>query len=196
MCTFGGTMLLRREMPSDIPAVRRLVTEAFAVDPRTGQSVEGEPVEVRLLDQLRASDAWMPPLSWVAVDGKEVLGYAVCTRAHVDGTAVVGLGPIGVQPKRQRAGVGSALMHALLGAGDALDVPLVGLLGDPAYYGRFGFRPSADLAILPPDPAWGDYFQVRALSAHSVELAGTFAYSRAFDDLEESGHEVARCVTS
>ncbi len=66
----------------------------------------------------------------------------------------------------------------------ALDVPLVGLLGDPAYYGRFGFRPSTELAILPSDPTWGDYFQVRALSVHSVGLAGTFAYARAFDDLE------------
>ncbi len=183
MHTYGDAMLLRRETPSDIPDVRRLMTEAFAVDPRTRKPMEGEPVEVRLLDQLRASDAWMPPLSWVAVDGEEVLGYAVCTRAHVDGTAVVGLGPIGVQPKRQRSGVGSALIHALLGASDALDVPLVGLLGDPAYYDRFGFCPSADLAIVPPNPAWGDDFQVRALSAHSVGLAGTFAYSRAFDDL-------------
>lgn len=177
-------MLLRLETPSDMPAVRRLVTEAFAVDPRTREPVEGEPVEVRLLDQLRASDAWIPRLSWVAVDGEEVIGYAVCTRAQVSGTAVVCLGPIGVQPTLQRSGVGSALMHALLGASDALDVPLVGLLGDPAYYGRFGFRPSADLAILPPDPAWGDYFQVRALSAHSVGLAGAFAYSRAFDDVK------------
>lgn len=177
-------MLLRRETPSDIDAVRRIVAQAFARDPRTGLPVQGEPVEVRLLDQLRASDAWMPPLSWVAVDGDEIVGHAVCTSAQVDSTAVVGLGPIGVQPHRQRAGVGSALMHALLGATDALSVPLVGLLGDPSYYGRFGFRPSTDLAVLPPDPGWGRHFQVRVLSAHNEGLRGTFRYAQAFQDLE------------
>lgn len=177
-------MFLRREQPSDLDAVRRVVAAAFARDPRTGLRVQGEPGEVRLLDRLRDSDAWIPPLSWVAVDGDEVVGYAVCTRAQVDSTAVVGLGPIGVEPDRQRAGIGSALVHALLGAADVLDVPLIGLLGDPGYYGRFGFRPSTDHAVLPPDSDWGPYFQARVLSAHDEGLRGTFRYARAFQDLD------------
>ena len=183
-CSYGRAVLVRRETSSDTAAARRVVAEAFARDPRTGSPVSGEPVEVRLLDQLRASDAWVPALSWVAVDDGAVIGHAVCTRAQVGSTPVVALGPIGVRPQRQRTGVGSALVHALLGAADALEVPLVALLGDPGYYGRFGFRPSTDLGVLPPDPAWGRYFQVRALSAHDGGVRGTFRYAQPFADLE------------
>lgn len=175
---------MRRETPSDIDAVRQVVAQAFARDARTGLLVQGEPVKVRLLDRLRVSDAWRPALSWVAVDGDDIVGHAVCTTAHVSSTAVVGLGPVGVDPRQQRTGVGSALVHALIGAADVLDVPLVGLLGDPAYYGRFGFRPSTDVAVLPPDAAWGRHFQVRALSAHDEGLRGTFRYAHAFDGLD------------
>lgn len=170
-------------MPSDIGAVRRVVAQAFVRDPRTGLAVQGEPVEVGLLDRLRTCEGWLPRLSWVAVDGDEVVGHVVCTRAHVDSTQVVGLGPIGVAPHRQRAGVGSALVHAVLGAADALDVPLVGLLGDPAYYGRFGFRPSTELGVLSPDPEWGPHFQALPLSGHTEDVRGTFRYAQPFQDL-------------
>ena len=176
-------MLLRREDSSDVEAVRQVVAQAFARDPRTGLPVEGQPPEVRLVDQLRASDAWLPALSWVAVDGDEVVGHAVCTSATVDHFGVVALGPLGVVPHMQRSGVGTALVHAVLGAADALDVPLVGLLGDPDYYGRFGFRPSTDVGVLPPDPAWGRSFQVRALSAYAEGLRGRFRYASPFRDL-------------
>ena len=64
----------------------------------------------------------------------------VCSRGHVDQAPVLALGPLSVRPDRQRGGVGSALMHAVLGAADALGEPLVALIGNPAYYRRFGFR--------------------------------------------------------
>ena len=54
-------------------------------------------------------------------------------------------------------------MHAVLGAAEALDAPLVALLGNPGFYRRFGFVPSTDVGIEAPDPAWGVHFQVRPL---------------------------------
>ncbi len=74
-------------------------------------------------------------------------------------------------------------MHAVLAAADALDEPAVCLLGSPAYYSRFGFRRSTDVGIDPPDPAWGEHFQVRLLTAWTAELRGTFRYAAAFDRL-------------
>lgn len=106
----------------------------------------------------------------------------VCTRGHVDGSPALGLGPIGVRPDRQRRGVGGALMHAVLGAADALDESLVALLGDPGYYERYGFRVSSQYGIAPPDPGWGTSFQIRTLSAYRP-LTGTFAYPAPFDRL-------------
>ncbi|MBV1940904.1 N-acetyltransferase [Streptomyces sp. BV286] len=171
-------MLTRRETPADVSAVRAVIAAAFA-KPDTP-----DPVEATLLDALRTCDGWLPELSYVAVDEKdEVVGHVVCTRGHVDGVPAVGLGPIGVRPDLQRRGVGRALMHAVLGAADALGEPLVALLGSPAYYGRHGFRTSTELGIHAPDPAWGEYFQVRTLTAYDPAVRGTFTYAEPFGDL-------------
>ncbi len=71
-------------------------------------------------------------------------------------------------------------MDALLGAADAQDVPLVVLLGSPQYYGRFGFRPAAELGVTPPEPKWGSAFQARPLRAYTPSVAGAFEYAPAF----------------
>ncbi len=118
----------------------------------------------------------------VEPDG-QIVGHVVATRGHVDGRPALGLGPIGVLSRVQRRGVGSALMHAVLAAADARDEPLVVLLGHTEYYPRFGFVPSTELGIAPPDPEWAAHFQARALTAHTPELTGTFEYAKPFNDL-------------
>ncbi|MFD6423958.1 GNAT family N-acetyltransferase [Streptomyces sp. NPDC060198] len=169
-------MLIRRETPDDILAVTTVTALAFA------QPETPVPVEVTLLDQLRACDGWLPELSLVAIsDGDEVVGHVVCTRGRVGTARALGLGPLSVHPDHQRRGVGLALVHAVLGAADALDEPLVALLGSPAYYGRFGFRTGTDHGITAPDPSWGEYFQVRTLTAHTPALRGVFTYAEPFD---------------
>ena len=72
-------------------------------------------------------------------------------------------------------------MYALLGAAQARDETLVGLLGEPAYYGRFGFVAAAEFGIMPPDPAWGAYFQV--LVPVGRPPAGGFRYAAPFAEL-------------
>jgi putative acetyltransferase len=171
-------VLIRREAPADIPAVRALTAAAFA---KPGTTV---PAEAVLLDELRGCEGWLPQLSLVAVNERdEVAGHVLCTRGHVDTAPVVALGPLSVHPDHQRRGVGLALVHTALGAADALGEPLVALLGSPAYYSRYGFHPSTQYGITAPDPDYGDYFQVRTLSAYRPTLRGTFAYAAPFNDL-------------
>ncbi len=74
-------------------------------------------------------------------------------------------------------------MHAVLAAADATGEPLVALLGDPAFYQRFGFAAASKLGIAAPDPAWGSHFQARALSSAPRGLTGTFRYASPFDEL-------------
>ena len=71
-------------------------------------------------------------------------------------------------------------MHAVLGAADALGEPLVGLLGDPRYYARFGFVAADSLGIAPDQPDWASHFQVRPLSTWTPALTGTFRYADPF----------------
>jgi putative acetyltransferase len=141
-------------------------------------------VEVPLVDWLRDCPAWIPELSLVAADADgTVVGHVVCTRATIGSARALGLGPLSVRPDRQRQGVGSALMHAVLGAADALGEPLVVLLGSTEYYQRFGFRLASEYGIMPKQPQWAPHFQVRTLTSYDQGLRGPFEYAEPFDRL-------------
>jgi putative acetyltransferase len=169
-------MLVRRELTGDEAAIRAVTAAAFA---RPGEDV---PVEAPLVDWLRASAAWIPELSLVALDPDGgVAGHVVCTRGAIVAAPVLALGPLSVRPDRQRRGVGTALTHAVLGAADALGEPLVALLGSTSYYPRFGFRPGCEYGITPQRPEWEAHFQVRTLTAYDPALRGAFAYPEPFD---------------
>jgi putative acetyltransferase len=165
-------LTVRREGPGDMGPIRDVHRTAFG---------GGEPVEAGLVDALRADAAWLPHLSLVAARNGETVGHVVATRARVGDVPALGVGPLGVLPTAQGRGVGRALMYALLGAAQARDETIVGLLGEPAYYGRFGFVTATDVGITPPDPGWGRYFQV--LVTGGRPSTGTFRYAPPFDEL-------------
>ncbi len=171
-------MLVRRETPDDIDAIAAVTTAAF------GRVAEpGVPPETELLGHLRTGGEWLSPLSLVAELDGEVIGHVVCTRGFLEDAPALGLGPISVLPAHQRRGVGEALMHAVLGAAEALEEPLVCLVGDPHFYSRFGFVTAESLGIGAPDPSWGVAFQARPLSRSGPIPTGTFRYARAFAEL-------------
>ena len=165
-------MLIRRERPTDANAIRALHRAAFA---------PSEHDHGRLVDELRTDGDAVPALSLVAEIDGVVVGHVVCSYGRVDGRRCLGLGPIGILPDHQRTGVGSALVHAVIAAADALDEPAIVLLGHASYYPRFGFEPAVDHGIVPPED-WGrDVFMVRRLRAWDGTLRGTFRFAPAFD---------------
>jgi putative acetyltransferase len=165
-------VLIRREQPTDVDAIHAVHADAFETA-----------LEAGLVRALRADAGWLPELSLVAERDGAVVGHVVCTRAHVGDAPALGLGPLGVREHHQRTGVGSALMHAVLGAADALREPVVVLLGHRDFYPRFGFVPATTLGIEPPEPDWGDHFQARPLTAYTPKLRGGFAYAKPFTEL-------------
>ncbi|WP_395309020.1 N-acetyltransferase [Mycobacterium sp. AMU20-3851] len=175
-------MLIRRETPADIESISSVVGAAFRGAERSAPPVEpgGAPGEVTLVSWLREDAGWIPELSLVAVEDRTVVGHVVASRAFVDDQPAIGLGPLSVSPERQKSGVGAALMHAALGAADALGESLVGLLGEPSYYGRFGFVPARTVGIAGSDASWGDYFQIRTLTRYTGQ-SGSFRYAAPFD---------------
>ena len=168
-------MLIRRERPVDHAAVDAVHEAAF-----------GRRAEADLLSALRRGPWWVPELSLVAEGatgsgGGGITGHVVTTRGTLGAEPALGLGPIGVAPAAQGRGIGTALVHAVLAAAEARGETLVAVLGDPAFYRRFGFRPSTELGITAPDPAWGTSFQARRLAGR--ERVGPFRYAAPFDTL-------------
>jgi putative acetyltransferase len=172
----AALMLIRRAAPDDRAAIFTVHAAAFA---RPDSATAGEAYLVEKLDQ--AGDV-VAPLSLVAeVDG-HVIGHVVCTQAHVDQQPSLGVGPLGVLPDNQGRGVGSALMHAVLAAADAIDESEVVLVGDPRYYQRFGFQLAEPLGVLPTSAEWTAHLQIRLLTA-CTEKRGVFHFAPAFDHI-------------
>ncbi|MFJ5960005.1 N-acetyltransferase [Pseudarthrobacter oxydans] len=173
-------LLVRSEAPEDRAAILALTADAFAVSPATGLKAEGEPVEVRVLRGLFESKEYLPEFSLVAVLDGEVVGHVISTRGWVGDHGLLGLGPLGVTPRHQRHGVGSALMKETIHRANAAGESGIALLGSPEYYSRFGFVPATSLGVLPPDEAWGDYFQLLPLALWPGGVHGTFRYAEPF----------------
>lgn len=178
-----GPVRVRAERPGDVDAVAAVTADAFAGATHSAPPVEpgGPPGEVTLLARLRDDDGWIPELSLVAEEHGTVVGHVVATRGYVDRSPALGIGPVSVASSHQRRGVGSRLVRTLLDVARERGETLACLLGDPDYYGRFDFRPAADLGVEAPDPAWGDYFQALALGPGTPR--GTFRYAAPFESL-------------
>jgi putative acetyltransferase len=125
-----GVVTMRLEQPADAPQVRDLLEASF---PGQGEAI--------LVDRLRSEGKLV--LSLVAEDGGVVVGYIAFARIQIEEDegrfAAVALAPLAVYPDYQSQGVASGLVreaHACLAAlGETLSV----VLGEPGYYGRFGY---------------------------------------------------------
>lgn len=170
-------LVLRNETAADRDSILALTADAFAISPVTGQPVEGKPLEVDVLRQLFECEEYLPDFSVVAVLDGEIVGHVISTRAWVDGYGLLGLGPIGVTPRLQRQGIGSALMNETIARANAAGEGGIALLGSPEYYPRFGFVPAASFGVLPPEEAWGEHFQLLPLALWPGGVHGTFRYA-------------------
>ena len=95
----------------------------------------------------------------------------------------LGLAPVAVEPSRQNTGVGKRLIAAGLALAEAAGWQGVFVLGDPAYYGRFGF--TADAAAGFESPYAGPYLMALPLGARRLAATdGEIAYAPAFSELD------------
>jgi putative acetyltransferase len=174
-------MIVREQQADDYEAIRHVYAEAFRRPRfRPAQRPRAVPPEVALFEALWEAGDAIPELSFTALTEGEVVGHVTASKATVATDPVVAVGPIGVLADHQGAGIGSALMDALLAAADAANVPLIVLLGAPQFYSRFGFRPAEEFGVISPEPEWGTAFQARPLTAYTKSVAGQFRYAPAF----------------
>ena len=132
------TIVIRTETPQDINAIYAIEAAAF----------EGD-AHAELVDLLRADGELI--LSQVADLHGETVGHAayslVTVTAGDSAQFYPALGPIGVLPRCQGRGIGSALVRAGLRAMRDLGYGLLFLVGSPRYYPRFGFQPAQPLGF-------------------------------------------------
>ncbi|MBO9710764.1 MAG: N-acetyltransferase [Caulobacter sp.] len=165
-------MKIRAETAEDNEAIAHLIRAAFAL----AEHASGQ--EARIVERLRAADRLT--LSLIAEDGGHVVGHAAFSPVTIsDGsTGWYGLGPVAVLPGCWRRGVGRSLVDQGLQELRAIGARGCVVLGDPAYYRRFGFRAGPDL-VLPGVP--GEYFQSLRLRRDAA-AKGVVAYDAAFED--------------
>lgn len=158
------TVAIREERAADAAAIADVHRAAFAGD-----------AEAVLVDRIRADGDAV--LSLVAVDGGAVVGHVLFS-GMIAPMRALALGPLGILPGRQRGGIGSALVREGVARAEAAGWQAIFVLGDPAYYGRFGF--SVDAARGFDSPYAGDHFMVRIAGQGGVAMTGPVRHAPAF----------------
>jgi putative acetyltransferase len=167
---------VRPAEPRDAAGIRRVLLAAFP----TG-------AEADLVERIETDGDRV--ISLVATDHGEMMGHVLFSRMATegDGRAIpsLGLGPVAVDPRAQQAGIGSALIRAGLGIATAYGTELVFVLGEPEYYGRFGF--SAETARPFSSPYAGPYLMALPLQGGFTPPAtGRADYAQAFTALGDA----------
>jgi len=161
------------ESPEDIGAISALVTAAF-----------GTPDEARLIEKLR--EAGLSRISLVAWDGKRLVGHVLFSELPVDTPTGrlpgLALAPLAVLPASQSQGFGTDLVRAGLAAAARQGYAIVCVLGNPAYYQRFGFSLALGRQIA--SPYSGQHWMALELGTAALgDQPGSVEYPAVFSEL-------------
>lgn len=133
-------IIIRSEKKEDNDIVYELNRAAF-----------GSELESQIIDTIRKSKNFIPELSLVALDDKEIVGHILFSRAKIktidNEIRILVLAPMAVLPKFQNQGIGSLLVREGLKESKSLGYDIVVLIGHPNYYPRFGFTPAMERGL-------------------------------------------------
>ena len=160
-------------MPQPVPlsslssdAVESLLDDAFGLDrhQRTAYLLrQGMPVIDRLSFGIMLKD--------------DLVGSIQCWPVAIGDAPLILVGPVAVAPKMQNEGFGKMLMQHLLCAVRAADDPMV-MIGDPEYYGRFGFDADGTQNWTLPGPWEPRRLLLRNLGLTSLPLTAALGPRR------------------
>lgn len=161
--------MIRDERDGDEAAIAALISQAFATAPHSNGS------EAKIVDDLRAAGALT--LSLVAEQDDRIVGHVAFSPVAVGGEnrGWFGLGPVAVHPEHQGEGLGAKLIEVGLAHLRAIGARGCVLLGEPAYYRRFGFAAEPRLVLT---GAPSECFL--ALRLNDEEAEGEVTYHPAF----------------
>jgi len=159
---------IRESTPADVAAIEVLVAQGFP----------DEDLLPLVRDLLRGSSV---TLSLVGTNGPSLIGHVIFTHCRVAGSddRVALLGPVVIAPDWRRRDIGTTIIRAGMGRLEEAGTSRVFVLGDPAYYGRLGFR--RESLVAPPyrlPPEWIDAWQSLSLTGASTALPGDLVVPR------------------
>ncbi len=160
---------------SDIVSIREVLTAAF-----------GRTSEAELVEAIRNSPNFIPQLSIVATEDGNVLGHILFSPIVIETkeqtVSALALAPLAVTPTRQREGIGSQLVQVGLSKCRELGHSIVVVLGEPRYYGRFGFQTASKFGVQAPFPVPDEAFMVLELKPDALrDVRGTVQYPAYFE---------------
>lgn len=165
-------MLIRTEIGVDAAGIDSLLRRCFPGG-----------AEAELVQRLR-EDGQLT-LGVVATDEEgQVLGYAAFSPVTLQGEDRnwVGLAPLAVDESVRRQGIGKQLLFEGLDTLNEFGYAAVVVLGDPAWFGRYGFEPAARHQLHCPWPGAEAAFQVYKLAEDAfIDAGGEVAYSTHFN---------------
>ncbi|BDZ31750.1 N-acetyltransferase [Lactiplantibacillus sp. WILCCON 0030] len=172
---------LQTVLPSQFAVTAAVVEKAF-----TG-IVQSDHDEHQLIGRLRKSPQYQPTFDLLAsTTAGEIIGFSMLSVATVNqqpatGQPLMVLAPLAVLPAYQGQGVGSALVRELERRAHIAGVPAISILGDSAYYGRFGYTTAADFNITAPFDLPDENFMLHELTPHALtHYHGKLHYDAAF----------------
>lgn len=170
---FNMSLNIRNELPEDSKRIFAVTAQAFEREAHSSHT------EQFIVDALR--QAGQLTVSLVAVVNDEIVGHVAISPVTVSSGAAgwYGLGPISVLPELQGLRIGSSLMKTALAKLQSKGANGCVVLGNPDYYGRFGFKAHAGLELTGVPQ---EYFQT--LSFGGELPTGTVQYHESFDATE------------
>ncbi|MBB4038943.1 putative acetyltransferase [Microvirga flocculans] len=163
-------MTIRLEETTDWPAIYAIYAAAF------GQSAEAD-----LVRNMESDRELILSLVAYAEEPAGHIAYSHLVLHETPPIKACVLAPLAVAHPFQNKGIGTTLVQHSLDRLRADGYDLVTVLGDPRYYGRFGFDPK--LAEKLETPYDGPYLQALALSDKGNDARGPVSYARAFAEL-------------
>jgi putative acetyltransferase len=169
-----STVDVRSARAGDRPGVEQVIRAAFGAGPP-----EHDDEVVELWRELE--EFGLARISLVAVVDGRVVGHVGVSHAWLDARRelvdILVLSPLSVLPSLQRLGIGTALLAAVLAAGEQTGKPAMVLEGSPVYYGGRGFeRGSGHGIVAPSDRTPDTAFQVARFGAWEEWMTGRVVY--------------------
>lgn len=155
---------IRSERPEEFAVLHDFIREAFC----TAAVADGD--EQNFADRLRTRANYRPQLALVAELDSRIVGHIMLTTIRLsDGREILIAAPLCVRLENRSQGIGGALLREAFTRAEKAGYGAVILVGDPAYYSRFGFRPAEEFGITNTDEIPGQYVQLCELLPGAME---------------------------